>query len=194
MLVLAAGQAAAQAPDDSVRPVMRSGVLPEARWDGQPQGAAWTRTTMAAVLGHGRALVETVPGDIETWCPAYASNSAQQRAAFWTGMISALARHESTYRPRVVGGDGRWFGLLQISPGTARGYDCAARSGEALRAGPANLRCAVRIMAETVPRDNAVALSGGRRAGVGADWGPMTQRGKRAEMAAFTRVQSYCQP
>ena len=149
---------------------------------------------MSAVLGQGRALVETVPGDIAQWCPAYGTNGPQERAAFWTGMISALAWHESTHRPGAVGGGGKWFGLLQIAPATARGYGCAASTGRALQDGPANLRCAVRIMARTVARDGVVALKNGRSAGVGADWGPMTRRAKREEMAAFAQAQSYCQP
>lgn len=174
---------------EASRPVARA-ELPAARWEND----VWTRATMSAVLGHGRALVETVPGDIDTWCPAYADNDPRRRAAFWTGVISALARHESTYRPGAVGGNGRWFGLLQIAPATARGYGCAARSGAALKDGVANLRCAVRIMAVTVARDEAVARAGGRNAGIAADWGPMTKRAKRAEMAGFTRAQEYCLP
>lgn len=164
--------------------------LPAVQWERD----AWTRATLAAVLGHGRALVETVPGDIAGWCPAYAENGPRGRAAFWTGMISALARYESTHRAQAVGGGGRWFGLTQISPGTARGYGCRARTGQALLDGPANLSCAVRIMARTVARDGAVARRGGRNAGVAADWGPMTKASLRDRMKAFTRAQSYCQP
>jgi hypothetical protein len=175
-----------------MRPVPRDTYLPRARWENHPQGALWTRATMTAVRTHGRALIETVPSDIGDWCPAYPSNGPEKRAAFWTGMISALVKHESTYRPTAVGGGGKWYGLTQILPGTARGYGCRARNGAALKHGPSNLSCAVRIMATTVPRDGAVALRNGRRAGVAADWGPMTRASKRADMAGFTRRQSYC--
>lgn len=147
---------------------------------------------MAAVQSHGRALIETVPVDIGDWCPAYAQHGPEKRAAFWTGMISALVKHESTYKPRAVGGGGKWYGLTQILPATARGYGCRAQTGEALRVGAANLSCAVRIMATTVARDGAVALKNGRRAGVGADWGPMTSRSKRQDMAGYTRERKYC--
>ena len=104
--------------------------------------------------------------------------------------MSALAKHESTWRPDVSGGDGRWHGLLQISPGTAKGYGCRATSSDELKSGSANLSCALRIMAVTVPRDGVIAEG---RGGIAADWGPFTKADKRAEMAAWTREQSYCQ-
>ncbi|MCY4179419.1 MAG: transglycosylase SLT domain-containing protein, partial [Litoreibacter sp.] len=175
-----------------LRPMERPSYRPRARWDFSRNGYLWTRTTMSAVLGHGRPLVEMVPGDIADWCPAYPTQDAERRAAFWIGMISALVKHESTFRPRAVGGGGKWYGLTQILPATARGYGCRAQSREALKNGPANLSCAVRIMAVTVPRDGVVALRDGRRAGVAADWGPMVFRAKRTEMQSFTRKQSYC--
>lgn len=159
------------------------------RWDHVAGSGAWTEATMAALASHGAALPALVPADIAEWCPGYAKQDVVGRGAFWAGLISALAKHESTWNPRAVGGGGRWFGLVQISPGTARGYGCVAQTGEALRDGPANLSCAVRIMADTVPRDGVV--SRGMR-GVAADWGPFHSAVKREDMRAWTRSQSYC--
>ena len=89
-----------------------------------------------------------------------------------------------------MGGGGRWFGLVQISPATARGYGCQARSGEALTNGPANLRCALRIWSNTVPRDGVISAGGG---GIAADWGPMVMRSKREDMRDWVSQQPYCQ-
>ncbi|WP_234992086.1 transglycosylase SLT domain-containing protein [Roseisalinus antarcticus] len=177
-----------------VRPPARIDWVPPARWDFHSDGERWTRAAMSAIRSHGGGLEDIVPRDIATWCPAYRQNSALQRRAFWVGMMSALAKHESTWRPGAVGGNGRWFGLLQIFPDTARRYGCRARTGAALTDPEDNLSCAVRIMGVTVRRDNAIALRDGRWRGVAADWGPMTNRRKIAEMAAWTREQSYCQP
>jgi hypothetical protein len=141
--------------------------------------------------GHASGLPQIVPRDIDTWCPAYRTAGREQREAFWVGLLSALAKHESTYRPTAVGGGGRWYGLLQILPGTARGYGCRARTGSALLHGPSNLSCALRIMAKTVRRDGVV--SEGMR-GVAADWGPFHSRSKRRDMAEWTRAQTYCKP
>lgn len=176
-----------------MRPPLRPEFLPEALWDFRHDGALWTRAAMSAIATHGNGLEQIVPRDIDTWCPGYAGNSEDQRRAFWVGMMSALAEHESTWRPTAVGGGGQWFGLLQIYPDTARRYGCRARTGAALQDPEDNLSCAVRIMATTVRRDRAVAVHDGRWRGVAADWGPMTDRGKSAEMAAWTRAQPYCQ-
>lgn len=175
----------------SMRPVPRpaSFAVPELRWSHVRGSASWTRSAIQALATHGSVLPQTVPGDIEAWCPAYADAPASQRRLFWAGLISALAEHESTWRPGVAGDGGKSIGLLQIRPGTARGYGCDARSGTALRNGAANVACAVRIMAQTVARDGVV--SRGMR-GVAADWGPFHQRSKREDMRAWVRQQPYC--
>ncbi|WP_242652239.1 transglycosylase SLT domain-containing protein [Limimaricola pyoseonensis] len=174
------------------RPPARDPFLPEARWDHRPGAGMWTRGLLAALNGPAAPLAETLPQDISDWCPAYAQNPPKLRRAFWVGVMSALARHESRHRPEAVGGGGLYHGLLQILPGTARGYGCMAKDGASLRDPVRNLSCAARIMARTVTRDGAVALKDGRRAGIAADWGPMTKSSMRAEMAAWTREQSYC--
>lgn len=163
--------------------------LPVMGWQHRSEGEGWTRAAYAALDTHGKALIATEPRDIARYCPAYPTADAEDRQAFWTGLISALAKHESTWRPEAVGGGGRWFGLVQIAPATARGYGCNAKSGEALKNGEANLSCAIRIMAHTVPRDGVVS-AGGR--GVAADWGPFHSSRKRADIVAWTRAQDYC--
>lgn len=173
------------------KPPAREGNLPRTRWENRPEAQLWTRASISALKEHGASLPQTVPRDIANWCPAYIGAPEAQRRAFWVGLLSTLAKHESTYRPRAVGGGGKWFGLLQISPGTARSYKCRARSGAALKDGVANLSCAIRIMAVTVPRDGVV--SKGMR-GVAADWGPFHSRVKRNDMIQWMRRQSYCKP
>lgn len=174
-------------PDEVTKNVENE--LPVMRWDHRPEAARWTRATLAALETHGAALPAIVPGDINEYCPAYPSASPQGRAAFWSGLISALAKHESTWRPEASGGGGKWIGLTQIDPRTARGYGCTATSVAALKNGSANLSCAVRIMAKTVARDGVV--SRGHR-GVAADWGPFHSSKKLADMKQWTNAQSYC--
>ena len=175
-----------------LRPPARDGAVPPTRWTHQPDHVLWNRVALSALKTHGRALVDLVPGDIDTWCPRYRHADDADRRAFWVGFLSALAKFESTYKPRAVGGGGKWYGLLQILPATARGYGCNVGTGEALKNGGANLSCAVRIMAVTVPRDGVIYGRGGR--GVAADWGPMRSSSKRADMSGWLRRQSYCAP
>ena len=180
-------QACAPAP---MSEVVVPDVLPVMGWDARPEAEVWTETTLDALENEGVALLSEIPGDIGTWCPGYVGAAPTERAAFWSGLLSALARHESTWNPAAVGGGGPWFGLVQIAPSTARGYGCDADSGAELQNGAATLECAVRIASHTVLRDGVVAAGGG---GLAADWGPFASAEKRAQMAAFTSAQSYCQ-
>lgn len=176
--------------DASVRPVARTLTpLPDMRWSHRQEGDRWSQAALMALRSHANGLPRTVPKDIGDWCPAYATNDISAREAFWIGLLSTLAKHESTYRPTAVGGGGKWYGLLQILPATARSYRCKATSGSELTQGGANLQCALRIMAVTVPRDGVV--SRGMR-GVAADWGPFHSGSKRDDMKSWTRAQPYC--
>lgn len=146
---------------------------------------------MAALRGPGRSLVQTVPGDIHAWCPTYRAASDRQRAAFWVGLVSTLAYYESTHNPDARGYGGPWFGLLQIVPATARGYACDVGTRDELFDGAANIRCGIRIMGVTVPRDGVISQG---MQGIAADWGPFHSRRKREAMRDWVLNQAYCIP
>lgn len=175
---------------ESVDKITASSMSHDMRWDHRPEADDWTVTALKALRTHGAALPDVVPHDIDTWCPGYKTASQADREAFWIGLISALAKHESTWNPAAVGGGGKWYGLVQIAPGTASGYGCAAKTGSALKDGAKNVSCAIRIMSHTVARDGVV--SQGMR-GVAADWGPFHSSSKRADMIAWTSAQPFCQ-
>lgn len=164
---------------------------PVMRWDHRPEAMHWTKAAMNAVAEKDDVLAERVPADIATWCPGYAKASLEERRAFWVGVLSAVSKHESGWNPKAAGGGGRYMGLMQISPRTARDQGCEAQSAGALKDGSANLACAVEILADDVGRDGVVAGPGNR--GVGRDWMPFRKADKRADMAAWTRVQEWCQ-
>jgi hypothetical protein len=159
------------------------------RWDHREEAGEWTRAAFAALDTHAAPLPALVPADIDDWCPAYPDATQTERQLFWTGLLSALARHESTWNPEAVGGGGRWFGLVQISPATARFYGCQATTGAALQDGAANISCALRIWSQTVTRDGVVAAN---RGGIAADWGPFVQATKREDMRDWISAQPYC--
>ena len=165
-------------------------VRPAVGWDSAPNSENWTTAALEALETHGAALPAMVPGDIDIYCPGYPQASEAERRAFWVALLSALSKHESTWRQDVSGGDGKWHGLLQISPGTARGYGCDATSSSELKNGAANLSCGIRIMAVTVPRDGVISEG---MQGVAADWGPFHQSRKRADIQASTRAQPFCE-
>lgn len=191
-----AQEASELAPESSLLPVLRPELtLPALHWDEQrpgmasPAAASWGVVLMRALQGQPD-LLASVPADIEEWCPAYEAADAEQRAAFWAGLVSSLAWHESTHNPRAVGGGGLWFGLIQIAPATARYRGCQAESGRALLEPGLNLACGVRILSQNVLRDGVV--SRGMR-GVAAEWGPFHNSRKREEMREWVRAQEYCQ-
>ena len=168
--------------------------VPALHWDEQrpgmvaPADPEWGVALMTAIAAEGEML-ETVPADIEAWCPAYAAAAPDQRAAFWGGLVSVLAWYESTHNPRAIGGGGRWFGLVQIAPATARHRGCEVGSGQALLNAGDNLRCGVRIMAQNVVRDRVVSRD---LRGVAAEWGPFYSRPRREAMRDWVRSQDYC--
>jgi hypothetical protein len=160
-------------------------------WDHRPEAAFWTTSTMSAVARHDTDLTRIVPGDIQHWCPGYVGASDTERRAFWAGLVSAVARYESSWNPAASGGGGRYIGVMQISPRSAVNYGCTADSARELKDGAANLECAVTMMAHHVGSDELVAGGGNR--GIGRDWMPLRDADKREALAAWTRQQSYCQ-
>lgn len=91
---------------EAFRAPTREENMPNTRWTHQPDHLLWNRAALSALKTHGKALVDIVPRDIETWCPHYLEASDADRRAFWLGFMSALAKFESTYKPKAVGG--RW--------------------------------------------------------------------------------------
>ncbi|ODT59535.1 MAG: hypothetical protein ABS73_09500 [Paracoccus sp. SCN 68-21] len=161
---------------------------PPMRW-GERNGAdEWTRATMEALGREGVTMLSSVPHDIAEFCPNYRQLAPTGRKAFWAGLLSAVARHESTFNPQAAGGGGRWIGLMQIAPATWRHYGCDGN----IRDGADNMACAVKIASRQVARDNAVARDGSGWRGVARDWAPMRSPKKRADIAAWTSSQSYC--
>lgn len=172
--------------------VGRAAFLPAMRWDHRPEAEEWTAATLAALTAEGAVLASTVPADVGQFCPNYQAASMPERRAFWAGLFSALAKHESTWNPAARGGGGQWIGLMQIAPGTARTYGCELPEGKGLTDGAANLACAVKIAAVQVGRDGAIVTDGDGWRGIARDWAPMRAAGKRADIAAWTRGQDYC--
>ena len=163
--------------------------VPVTRWDHRPEARDWTEAALGAISTKGRDLVETEPADISYYCPGYAGGTEDDRAAFWVGLMSALAKYESGWRPEAAGAGGLYRGLMQIAPATARSYGCDAAT---LYEGTENLSCAVSIASRQVGRTGLVAGAPGQWGGLALDWGPMRSAAKRSEIAAWTRAQDYC--
>lgn len=162
--------------------------LPAMRWDGRANSDDWTEATLAALKADGAPLMSRVPSDVMEFCPGYARQTPVNRQAFWAGLLSAVARHESGHNALAKGAGGRYVGLMQISGGTARANGCAG----SMLDGRANMACAVRIVTKQVSRDNAIARGGSGWRGVARDWMVLRNSGQRQQIATWTKAQSYC--
>lgn len=165
-------------------------MMPVMRWDHRPEAATWTEAALTAIAARDDALAGKVPADVATFCPRYENASLPERRAFWAGLLSAVAKYESSWNPAASGGGGRYIGIMQLSPRTAAQHGCDAQSAAGLKDGAANLECSVKVMAHAVSADNVVVGSG--RQGVARDWMPLRKAKERAEIAAWTSAQSYC--
>jgi len=156
---------------------------PAMRWG--EENAEWTEAAMAALNAEGVTLLSTVPADVMQFCPGYARQTKENRAAFWAGLVSAVAHHDGAAQAGKSG-------LLRISRPQAQENGC----GGLMTEGVDNLRCAVRIMAREVARDGAIAAEdqGARQGwrGLARSWMPLRSPRQRSEIANWTRKQSYC--
>ncbi len=158
-----------------------------ARWDHHPEALGWTAAVQGALYEEfGQALLTLRPADIDAFCPGWDRADRAGRAAFWVAVLSEIARIESGLAPTARGANGRYRGLLQISPATARAHGCAV---DALYEGESNLACGVRLAARAVVRDGVLAE--GRR-GLAAEWPPLANPGRRAALADYTRTLPMC--
>jgi hypothetical protein len=190
-------------PSINAAPTSAPNVRPPARWDFKQDGKAWTEVAHRAVDTVGGGLLSAVPSDIAAYCPRYASADPAARRAFWVYLLSALARYESNYDPKVTftesfpafegGPPVVSRGLLQLSYDSALGYGCPLSTPEDLHDPRTNIECGVRVMNRLVTRDGLVAgQSSGKWRGASAYWSPFRDATKRAAMAAATAEQPYC--
>lgn len=190
---------------------------PPMSWEEQQESAAWTEAALSALSSEGVTLMSSMPADVLEYCPNYAKQTQPQRAAFWAGFVSAMARQESGLNPLASGGNGLRMGLMGISPKSAKSSGC---EGSLLDA-KANVTCAVRILAREVARDGAIhsaaqgapalvephaaseakggeksgrgiTINAGRWFGVAREFVSLRSAGGRSAIANFTRRQSYC--
>ena len=176
-------------PGKSIGQRVRSLMPGAAQWEGREGADAWTEATVLALESDGVALMSQMPADIMTYCPGYAAASHEDRKAFWLGLLSATARFQSGWNPLASTGNGRFKGLMAISDQAVKAYDCAGDMMD----GSANMQCAVKILADTVVRDGAIAGDGQKGwLGAAKSWLPFQKDNHREEIASFTRKQRYC--
>lgn len=178
--------------------------LDYAAWSGSNRDGSWTKTTESAVAQSG--LVYQVPRDIQYFCPTYPALGKTERQKFWVGLLSAMAKPESNFKPhrfyREKFRDSKGLqvvsrGLLQISIESAnqKRYGCDIPYAAKLHDPAVNLRCGVKILSKWVSTDGIIAKHNKARSHKGASryWSTLRpQHGHLRSIANFTRNLSFC--
>jgi len=178
--------------------------LDYAAWSDYNADGSWTRATETAVSQSG--LAKTVPADIREFCPRYQQLSTKERRKFWVGLLSAMAKPESGFKPeisyqeRFTDGKGKRVisrGLLQISIESAnqKRYDCDIPHAGLLHDPIVNLSCGVKILAKWVKEDGVIAskVKAGTHKGGGRYWSTLRQQtGHLDTIRHFTRELPIC--
>jgi hypothetical protein len=178
--------------------------LDYAAWAKNNRDGSWTRSAEAAVANS--PLVQLVPKDILYFCPSYPKLPAVERRKFWVGLISAMAKPESNFKPE------RFYqekfhdrkgkpvisrGLLQISIESAnqQRYGCDIPYPAKLHDPGINLACGVKILSKWVSTDGVIAKYSQPRVHKGGSryWSTLRpQRGHLRKIADFTRQLPFC--
>ena len=178
--------------------------LDYAAWSEHNVDGSWTRATETAVSQSG--LTRAVPSDIKEFCPRYQQLSTKERRKFWVGLLSAMAKPESGFRPeisyqeRFKDGKGKRVisrGLLQISIESAnqKRYDCDIPHAGLLHDPIVNLSCGVKILAKWVKEDGVIAskVKSGTHKGGRRYWSTLRQQtGHLETIRNFTRDLPIC--
>lgn len=143
-------------------------------WSDHRRSDEYTTFTGEHIDNYGQDLLNTVPEDIDLYCPQYRDFSREQRRDFYISFISTVARFENnsfnpslTFREDFPDSTGNLVvsrGLLQVSLESSRGWGCPLRSANELHDASKNLECGVRILNGLMRRGNRL----GSR--VGGSW------------------------
>lgn len=137
-----------------------------ASWRKVNKDCSWTNAAEKAAAAS--SLSTQSPSDVTDFCPSYPHLNAEKRNKFWAGLLSAMARPESNYKPSITytenftDGSGKKVisrGLLQISIESAnqKRYSCGVKQSEDLHDSSINLACGIKILEAWVVNDQVIA-------------------------------------
>ncbi len=173
-----------------------------AYWSSVDADGSWTTAAEEAV--RDTSLPESLPADIEAYCPRYPDLRAEDRVRFWVGLLSAMAEFESDLDPRtrytesIRDSQGQPIvsrGLLQLSIESANQarYACRIESAQDLHDPSTNIRCGARILSYWVASDQVIASSRGEHRGAARYWSVLRSRNRSAEeIGGMTSQLPFC--
>lgn len=173
-----------------------------ASWRKVNKDCSWT--TSAEEAAKKSSLSQLTPTDIASFCPNYEKLDTANRNKFWAGLLSAMARPESNYKPEATytenftDGSGKKVisrGLLQISIESAnqKRYSCGIAKSEDLHVPKINLECGIKILEAWVKNDNVIAAYSKPSRGGGRYWSVLRASNKRLpEITGNTASLPFC--
>ena len=173
-----------------------------AAWSAVNTDRTWTRAAETAVSA--TTLTDQVPKDIQKFCPEYSALDTKFRTMFWAGLLSAMAKYESNFKPETAytekfrdhaGNNVVSRGLLQISIESAnqKQYSCLISNSEDLHDPAINLSCGARILSRWIEADGVVAYSNGGNRGGARYWSVLRPAlDILPKISAMTRELSFC--
>lgn len=174
-----------------------------ASWRKANKDCVWTNAAEKAVAAS--SLATRTPTDVLDFCPNYSALAIDQRNKFWVGLLSAVARPESNYKPETTytedfnDSSGKKVisrGLLQISIESANQklYSCGIKKSEDLQDSIINLQCGVKILDAWVRKDNVIAsYTKGQTRGGGRYWSTLRKSNNHLpELVENTSSLPFC--
>jgi hypothetical protein len=174
-----------------------------AAWRKANTDGSWTQAAETGISA--TPLPDLVPKDIAEFCPNYASLDLAERKRFWVGLLSAMARPESNFKPDTTyrepditdaaGKNVTSRGLLQISLESANqnAYSCGIKRAEDLHDPAVNLACGAKIMSYWVKRESLIAAQVKPAVGAARYWSVLRAwRNHLPEITGFTKSLEFC--
>ena len=117
---------------------------------------AWTQNALLPAIAAQKSRLAAA-SDLNTYCPGFASASAQEQNNCFVRLITGISAWESSNTPTEVGDNGASIGLMQI--GT---FNCKRErfSAQALKVPANNLACGARLAADLIARDGVISNEG----------------------------------
>ncbi len=149
------------APTTPTIPTATTAQFTAINWDGHSRGSEYEGYISQALDQYGQDLLKTIPKDIQTFCPSYASFSPNQRKHFWVQFVAALAKQESQYQNKSKNTES-WgdvsTGLLQLSISSSKNTaKCPLKSSQDLQDPQTNLECGVRWLNRLVGKHQIIS-------------------------------------
>ena len=175
-----------------------------ASWRIVNKDCSWTNAAEKAASES--SLSKQIPSDVTKFCPNYQNLGMEQRNKFWVGLVSAMARPESNYKPSATytedfpDSSGKKVisrGLLQISIESAnqKRYSCGIKKSEDLHDASINLSCGIKILEAWVVNDKVIAsYKKGQSRGGGRYWSVLRKSNNHLpEIIGNTSALAFCE-